>query len=106
MTTITCGAPRGVRWPASAVHRWRRAVPAAALALACVALSGCGGIGKFLTTPQADDTIGARVLDHIEACKRHYQGALGAGVTGSFDITCEPQIVPLKDATAADLSPP
>lgn len=38
--------------------------------------------------------IGSKVLDNLEGCSRTYRGALGAGVTGSFEINCEPRPLP------------
>lgn len=70
-----------------------------ALALS-VTLSGCSGLSAFLTTPGSKGgTIGSAILQDIQGCDRHYEGALGAGVTGSFDITCkaQPQVVSLRD---------
>lgn len=65
---------------------------AAALAVAAVAMSGCANVGEFLTTQQADDTVGARILQDIQGCTRTYRGALGTGITGSFEIACDPVV--------------
>lgn len=64
---------------------------------ACLSLSACAGLANLT---QAGG-IGEKVLNNLEGCRRHYQGALGAGVTGSFDITCDPMTA---KAAAADLS--
>lgn len=64
------------------------------LVAACV--SGCTGVAKFLTTPQTDDTIGAKVLNDIQGCKRIYNGSLGpTGIQGSFNISCDPALAPV-----------
>jgi hypothetical protein len=59
----------------------------AALALACVALSGCasmpGGSG-----------IPSQILDNLENCKRSYRGGTGIGAVFTFDIECEPHVSP------------
>lgn len=70
----------------------KRFVIAAASIAAGAALSGCAGLTNFLAAPAGKDgTMGQAVLQHIELCKRTYRGALGVGVTGSFDIECPAQ---------------
>lgn len=61
-----------------------------ALTLACLSLGGCAGVGDFLNSEQSDKSIGARILKDIQGCSRRYTGGLGAGVTGSFTIVCDP----------------
>ncbi len=79
----------------------KRFVIAAASIGAGAALSGCAGLTNFLTAPTGKDrTMGQAILQHIELCKRTYRGALGVGVTGSFDIEC-----PAQPAAAADADP-
>ena len=63
------------------------------LIIAAVALSlgGCAGIGDFLSTPQAKNTIGARILSDLQGCSRDYRGAISpTNLSGSFVITCDP----------------
>ena len=70
----------------------KRFVIVAASITAGGALSGCAGLTTFLTAPAGKDGImGQAILQHLELCKRTYRGALGAGVTGSFDIECPAQ---------------
>lgn len=64
----------------------KRSVILAACAAASVALSGCASLSNLT---QAGG-VGEKVLQNLEGCHREYSGALGAGVTGSFRITCEP----------------
>jgi hypothetical protein len=65
------------------------------IAAACIAgagLSGCAGLTTLLSAQAGkDSTLGQAVLQHLELCRRTYRGALGAGVTGSFEIDCPPQ---------------
>ena len=65
----------------------------AAACIACAAgLSGCAGLTTLLSAPAGkDSTLGQAVLQHLELCRRTYRGALGAGVTGSFEIDCPAQ---------------
>ena len=66
------------------------------------ALSGCAGLTTFLTAPAGKDgTMGQAILQHMELCKRTYRGALGAGITGSFDIEC-----PAQPAAGPHTGPP
>ena len=67
-----------------------------AVAAAALALSGCAGLGTFLNADQSENSVGARILNDIQGCSRAYRGALGAGVSGSFEIVCDPI---LKDGT-------
>jgi hypothetical protein len=83
----------------------------AGLALACVALSGCA-------------SQGAAVLNDLQGCHRHYNGAVTSGLagltapqfTGSVDIECAAGITtgvlipnapadPAKPAVVADPAP-
>lgn len=74
---------------------FRPALTWVAISVAAFGMSGCAGVGKFLTTTQADDTVGARILNDIQGCKRTYGGSLGpAGIQGSFNISCDPQPAP------------
>lgn len=56
------------------------------IAAACVALSGCAGLNAAVQP----GGLGEKVLDDLKYCKREYEGALGAGLTGSFRIQCDP----------------
>ncbi len=67
-----------------------------AIAVAGLVLSGCASLGTFLNADQSDKSVGARVLNDIQGCTRSYRGALGAGVSGSFEINCDPIV---KDGT-------
>jgi hypothetical protein len=70
----------------------RRALITAACISAAAALSGCAGLTTLLASPAGkDSTLGQAVLQHLELCHRTYRGALGAGVTGSFEIECPAQ---------------
>ncbi|HEX7887655.1 MAG TPA: hypothetical protein VF474_16900, partial [Phenylobacterium sp.] len=66
----------------------QRFVLAAALAAAALGVTGCSGVGAFLAAPAGPRTNLDAIVQHIETCDRDYQGALGAGVTGSFEIHC------------------
>jgi hypothetical protein len=78
----------------------------AIIALASVALSGCSSVGAFLSTPADSNSIGGKILTDIQGCSRSYQGALGAGVTGSFSIRCDPVIPEGSKLVPAAGSPP
>ena len=70
----------------------KRFVTVAASIAAGAALSGCAGMTTFLTAPAGKDgTMGQAIMQHMELCKRTYRGALGVGITGSFDIECPAQ---------------
>ena len=64
---------------------------AAAAAGASIVLSGCAGVGHLFEPVAGGASVGEALLQHIEQCDRHYQGALGAGVTGAFEISCKAQ---------------
>ena len=68
--------------------------------LACASLSGCGSLSA-LAQPGG---VGEKVLQNLDGCYREYSGALGAGVTGSFRIVCDP--APKEAPAAAPQSPP
>lgn len=53
---------------------------------ACALLSGCGSLSALTQS----GGVGEKVLTNLEGCHREYSGALGAGVTGSFRIICDP----------------
>jgi hypothetical protein len=53
---------------------------------ACAALSGCGSLSALTQS----GGVGEKILTNLEGCHREYSGALGAGVTGSFRIICDP----------------
>lgn len=79
----------------------KRVAFAAAGLFACAALSGCSTLAN-LAQPGG---VGDKVLQNLEACHREYSGALGAGLTGSFHIVCDP--APAKtEAPAASPTPP
>jgi len=70
----------------------KRILIAAASIAATAGLSGCAGFTTLLSTPAGKDaTLGQALLQHLELCRRTYRGALGAGVTGSFEIDCPAQ---------------
>lgn len=58
------------------------------LTAAALVLSGCNGLSGLL---QPADPGVPSVLGNLQGCERTYRGAIGAGVTGSFDIYCRPQ---------------
>lgn len=69
-------------------HPMTRLLP---LLAAGLLLSGCAGVGDFLTRQQGDDTIGAKVLADIQGCSRSYTGAIApTAIQGSFTINCDP----------------
>lgn len=82
----------------------KRALILAACVAASVALSGCANL-QGLT--QAGG-VGDKILTNLEGCRREYSGAIGAGVTGSFRILCEPAAAPAVQAApvAEPVSPP
>ena len=53
-----------------------------------------------------EGAMGQAILQHLELCKRTYRGALGAGVTGSFDIECpaRPAATPSETSPAKTLA--
>jgi hypothetical protein len=77
---------------------------------AATALSGCANLTTLLAAPAGkDSTMGQALLQHLELCKRTYRGALGAGVSGSFEIECPAQSAPTGpglDAGAATSGQP
>lgn len=64
----------------------RRGALLAVLAIVAVGLSGCAGFTELLKPP---DPGVPSVLGNLQHCDRTYRGALGAGVTGSFEISCK-----------------
>ncbi len=69
-------------------------------AAAASLLSGCAGLTGLLTAPAGrDSTMGQAVLQHLELCRRTYRGALGVGITGSFEIDCPAQPAPASSPT-------
>lgn len=74
----------------------KRSVILAGGAAACLSLSACSTLSNL-----GAGGVGAKILDNLEACRRHYQGGIGAGVTMSFDINCEPAAAKV---IASDLS--
>ncbi len=54
-----------------------------------IALAGCGGVVPMIGAPGGG--AGSQVLQNLQGCNRHYEGAIGAGVTGSFRIDCPAQ---------------
>ena len=70
---------------------------------AATALSGCANLTSLLAAPAGkDSTMGQALLQHLELCKRTYRGALGAGVSGSFEIECPAQSAPAGLGLGAD----
>ena len=91
--------------PSQRTFAMRRFVSVIASIAAGAALSGCAGLTTFLTTPAGrDGTMGQAILQHLELCKRTYRGALGAGITGSFDIECPAQH-PAESAAPSEAPP-
>jgi predicted NBD/HSP70 family sugar kinase len=81
----------------------KRFVAIAAAICTAAALSGCAGLTTLLTAPASkDSTMGQAILQHLELCKRTYRGAIGVGVTGSFDIECPAQPAPAIPGLSAD----
>ncbi len=58
----------------------------AGLLLPAVSLSGCSSLNAALRP----GGVAEKVLTNLEGCHREYSGAIGAGVTGSFRIVCDP----------------
>lgn len=79
----------------------KRIALAAAGLTACAALSGCSSLANLT---QAGG-VGEKILTNLEGCHREYSGALGAGVTGSFRIICDPAPTVAKPA-AEPATPP
>lgn len=79
----------------------RRVHLLAALAVAAVSLGGCANLDA-LGRPGG---VGQKVLDNLEGCDRTYRGAIGAGVTGSFEINCKAQ-TPASPASAPPAAAP
>ena len=50
----------------------------------CFVLCGCASLGL----PNGD-VAGQAILKDLQGCDRHYEGAIGAGVNGSFKIDCK-----------------
>jgi hypothetical protein len=67
---------------------------------ACAALSGCSSLANLTQS----GGVGEKILTNLEGCHREYSGALGAGVTGSFRIICDP--APAKGQAAEPAVPP
>lgn len=74
----------------------KRALYVSAAAVACLSLGACSTLSGLSGQGNA---VGEKILNNLEACKRHYQGGVGAGVTLSFDISCDPSTAP----TATDM---
>lgn len=64
-----------------------------------LSLSACGGLSAL-----SGDGVGKQVLTNLEGCDRHYEGAIGAGVNGSFRIDCKAQ--PLAAGQVVSAIPP
>lgn len=72
----------------------KRLLVVAVAACAAITLPGCAGLASVLSAPVGkDSTMGQAILQNLETCRRSYRGALGAGVTGSFEIECPAQAV-------------
>lgn len=80
----------------------KRAILAAACLAASVTVSGCGSLSA-LAQPGG---VGEKVLQNLDGCYREYSGALGAGVTGSFRIVCDPAPKPVPAPAAEPETPP
>lgn len=78
----------------------KRAIFLAGVALACLSLPACSSLDAALQP----GGVGEKVLTNLEGCHREYSGALGAGVTGSFRIICDP--APSKTAPPAEPAAP
>lgn len=69
-------------------------VTMAGLVLTGLSLSACSTLDAALQP----GGVGEKVLSNLEGCHREYSGAIGAGVTGSFRILCDPTPVPAAEA--------
>jgi hypothetical protein len=69
----------------------RFAVAALAAAVLAPTLGGCAAL--------QDPQLGQEFMKHLEGCDRHYEGAIGAGVNGSFKIDC-------RSTSQTQVSPP
>ncbi|ADG11403.1 hypothetical protein B7G68_15160 [Caulobacter segnis] len=78
----------------------KRAIFLAGVALACLSLSACSSFDAALQP----GGVGEKVLTNLEGCHREYSGAIGAGVTGSFRIICDP--APSSEAGVKPATPP
>jgi hypothetical protein len=78
----------------------KRALLLGAAAIACLSLPACSSLDAALQP----GGVGEKVLTNLEGCHREYSGALGAGVTGSFRIICDP--APTKATPPAEPNVP
>lgn len=82
----------------------KRFVVTVVVAAAASFLCACTGLTTLLTAPAGrDSTMGQAVLQHLELCRRTYRGALGAGVTGSFEIECPAQPAPASASRSLEV---
>lgn len=65
----------------------KRLILAAAVAAAALNTAACASF-------PGSNSAGEAVLKDLQGCERHYQGAIGAGVNGSFKIDCLPAAAP------------
>jgi len=82
----------------------KRFFVAVVAAAATTFLSACTGLTTLMTAPAGkDSTMGQAVLQHLELCRRTYRGAIGVGVTGSFEIDCPAQPAPTAAGTGIEV---
>lgn len=79
----------------------KRAILLAACAVMSLSLSACANLPNL-----GSGGVGEKVLQNLEGCDREYSGALGAGVTGSFKITCKAAQAAPGAGSAAQPTPP
>jgi len=76
--------------------------PALAALLALAPLAACTTLpGAQPGASNNDSAVAQAFLQHIELCDRKYNGAIGAGFAGSFEINCHA----ISPAQAASLAP-
>lgn len=79
----------------------KRCVLVGAIALAAVALSGCGTLGRLPVSSAGSGNSGT-ILGNLSECTRDYKGSIGGlSFNGSVEIHCEPQGKAAKPASTA-----
>ena len=74
----------------------KRPIIGAALAASCLALAACETTGG----------LGERVLENLQGCERHYDGAVAGGLTGGqFSGTVKIDCPALTDGTPLKVRP-
>lgn len=64
-------------------------IKTASLVAVCALLSGCASLPS-LSGPNGSSAVAEALLKNLQGCERTYSGGLGAGVTLSVQIHCDP----------------